>query len=109
MGESEETVPSTGETSGHASVERASMMGDWSTAGGFFSSILSGLLIGLAADYFLGTEPWLVVVGVIAGFAIGFWRMIAFSDRIIEQAGNPRLQRIARMRRELEEDEDDDT
>ena len=103
MGESEEAVPPAGETP-----ESAAMMGDWSMAGGFFSSILSGLLIGLGADFFLGTEPWLVIVGVVAGFAIGFWRMIAFSDRILEQAGNPRLQRIAKMRRELE-DEDDDT
>lgn len=83
------------------------MMGDWSTAGGFFSSILSGLLIGLAADYFLDTEPWLVVVGVIAGFAIGFWRMVVYSNRIIDQANNPRLQRIAKMRRQLEDEEDD--
>ncbi len=103
MGESEEEVPSAGETP-----DSAVMMGDWSAAGGFFSSILSGLLIGLAADFFLGTEPWLVIVGVVAGFVIGFWRMIAFSDRILEQASNPRLRRIAKMRRELE-DEDDDT
>ena len=103
MGESRESIPVTGESS-----SPASMTGDWASAGGFFSSILSGLLIGLVADFFLGTEPWLVIVGIIAGFVIGFWRMIAFSDRIIEQASNPRLQRIARMRRELE-NEDDDT
>ena len=90
----------------------AHLMGDWSTAGGFFSSILSGLLIGLTADYFLSTEPWLVVVGVVAGFAIGFWRMFAFSDRILEQVRNPRLDRIAEMQRieemrSRQEDEDD--
>ena len=102
MGESEETVPQPGETP-----ESAAMMGDWSTAGGFFSSILSGLAVGLVADWLLGTEPWLVIVGVVAGFAIGFWRMFAWSDRIIEQSDNPRLRRIAEMRRQLEEDEDD--
>ncbi len=84
-------------------------MGDWSQAGGFFSSILSGLVIGLAGDYFFDTEPWLVIGGVVAGFAVGFWRMFVFSNRIMEQAGNPRLQRIARMRAAEEEDEDDDT
>ena len=104
MGESKEVQPSEGKTptSAHA-------MGDWSQAGGFFSSILSGLVIGLAGDYFLNTEPWLVVGGIIAGFAVGFWRMIVYSNRILEQASNPRLQRIARMRRAAEvEDEDDD-
>ena len=105
MGESREVQPEEGgtPTSAHA-------MGDWSQAGGFFSSILSGLLIGLAGDYFLNTEPWLVVGGIVVGFAVGFWRMIVFSKRIMEQASNPRLQRIARMRRAAEvEDEDDDT
>jgi F0F1-type ATP synthase assembly protein I len=104
MGESKEVQPSKGgtPTSAHA-------MGDWSQAGGFFSSILAGLLLGLAADYFLNTEPWLVVGGIVAGFAVGFWRMIVFSNRIMEQASNPRLQRIARMRRDAEaEDEDDE-
>lgn len=104
MGESKEIRPEEGEksTSAHA-------MGDWSQAGGFFSSILSGLVLGLAGDYFLNTEPWLVVGGIIAGFAVGFWRMIAFSNRIMEQASNPRLQRIARMRAAAEvEDEADD-
>ena len=104
MGESEEVQPPGANmpTSAHA-------MGDWSQAGGFFSSILSGLVIGLAADYFLNTEPWLVVGGIVAGFAVGFWRMIVFSNRIMEQASNPRLQRIARMRAaaEMEDDEDD--
>jgi len=98
LGESEGSAPPRG------SPATSSMMGDWSTAGGFFSSILSGLAIGLAADYFLGTEPWLVVVGVVAGFAVGFWRMIEYSNRIIELADNPRLRRIAAMRRELEDD-----
>ncbi len=104
MGESKEVQPAEGgtPTSAHA-------MGDWSQAGGFFSSILAGLLIGLAGDYFLNTEPWLVVGGIVAGFAVGFWRMIVFSNRIMEQASNPRLQRIARMRRAAEvEDEDDE-
>lgn len=109
MGESEEVTPVPGDKPDHASADKASMMGDWSTAGGFFSSILSGLLVGLAGDYLLGTDPWLVIVGVVAGFAIGFWRMVAYSDKIIEQADNPRLRRIAKLRREMEADEDDDT
>ena len=102
MGESKETAPD-----GEQMTTSAHMMGDWSTAGGFFSSILSGLVLGLTADYFLGTDPWLVVVGIIAGFVVGFWRMVVYSNRIVEQASNPRLQRIAKMRREMENEEDD--
>ena len=48
-----------------------------------------------------------MVVGVIAGFVVGFWRMVQFSNRIIEQADNPRLRRIAEMRRQLEDEEDE--
>ena len=103
LGEPEDVIPVEGDTP-----TSAQMMGDWSTAGDFFSAILTGLVIGLAGDYFLNTEPWLVVIGVIAGFAVGFWRMVVFSHRIIEQASNPRLQRIARMRREIEAEDEDE-
>lgn len=43
----------------------------------FFSAIISGMLLGLVADHFLGTTPWLVVIGVLAGTYTGFvgmWR-----------------------------------
>ena len=42
---------------------------------GFFASILAGLLLGLLGDHFLGTDPFLVVIGIIAGSVIGFWKM----------------------------------
>lgn len=86
------------------------MMGDWTRGGDFFSSIFAGLVIGLAGDYFLNTEPWLVVAGVVAGFAVGFWRMMVHFNRATEQVSNPRLDRIARMQRadgESAETEDD--
>jgi len=44
-------------------------------AAGFFASIISGMLLGLGADALLDTEPLLVIVGIIAGSIIGFWRM----------------------------------
>ena len=101
MGESEESAAREGDAPA-----TASMMGDWETAGSFFSSILAGLAVGWAADYFLGTEPWLVVLGVVAGSVIGFWRMVVYSERIVEQANNPRLQRLAKLRREMEDEDD---
>jgi hypothetical protein len=44
-------------------------------AAGFFASILSGMLVGLGLDAWWGTDPALVVAGIVAGSVIGFWRM----------------------------------
>ena len=60
-------------------------IGEWSSSGDFFGAILAGLLLGLLADWLLGTQPWLVVIGVIAGFGVGFWRMIGWSERIMTE------------------------
>ena len=47
----------------------------WMHGGSFFSSILAGTLLGYFLDMWLGTEPWLVVVGVTVGSYSGFVRM----------------------------------
>ena len=47
---------------------------------GFFASILSGLLLGLLADHLLGTEPVLVIIGILAGNAVGFWKMWHYAN-----------------------------
>lgn len=44
-------------------------------AAGFFASIIAGMLLGLGLDAWLGTDPVLVVAGIVAGSVIGFWRM----------------------------------
>lgn len=59
----------------------------WMEGGSFFSSILAGTLLGYFADLWLGTEPWLVVIGIIVGSYSGFVRVWNFSKRIDE---NPR-------------------
>ena len=49
----------------------------WLNGGSFLGSILSGMLLGLLADHWLGTEPWLVVIGSLVGIYSGFvniWR-----------------------------------
>lgn len=51
-------------------------------AGGFFPSIFAGFLLGFLLDRWLGTEPVLVVIGIIAGFATGFWKMWQYSKRL---------------------------
>lgn len=60
----------------HQQVGRAINEG-WGRSGAFAGSILSGAILGLLADRWLGTEPWLVVIGSLAGIYSGFlnvWR-----------------------------------
>lgn len=52
---------------------------------GFFASILSGFLLGFFGDRWLDTEPWLVVAGIVAGSAVGFWKMWRFAKSADEQ------------------------
>ncbi|MXZ06131.1 MAG: AtpZ/AtpI family protein [Acidimicrobiia bacterium] len=47
----------------------------WINGGAFFGSIMAGTLLGLAADQWLNTSPWLVVIGIIAGSGSGFYRL----------------------------------
>lgn len=47
----------------------------WMHGGSFVSSIIAGTLLGYFADMWLGTEPWLVIVGVVAGSYAGFVKM----------------------------------
>ena len=47
----------------------------------FFGSIMAGLLLGALADRLFGTYPVLVVIGIIAGSIVGFWRMWTIANR----------------------------
>ncbi len=47
----------------------------------FFASIMSGFLLGALADWAFGTKPAFIVVGIIAGSVIGFWRMWMIANR----------------------------
>jgi F0F1-type ATP synthase assembly protein I len=42
---------------------------------GFFATIMSGFLLGVLLDWLLDTKPVFIVLGIIAGSIIGFWRM----------------------------------
>ncbi len=56
-----------------ATEQVAAAMGDgWIQGGSFLGSILSGTLLGYLADMWLGTDPWLVVTGVLLGSYAGF-------------------------------------
>lgn len=47
----------------------------WVAGGTFFGAIMAGTLLGWLVDRWLGTDPWLLVVGVVAGSYTGFHRM----------------------------------
>lgn len=47
----------------------------WMHAGSFVSSIIAGTLLGFLLDQWLGTDPWLVVTGILLGSYSGFMRM----------------------------------
>ena len=36
-------------------------------AGSFLNSVLAGTLLGYVLDLWLGTEPWLVIIGIVLG------------------------------------------
>lgn len=62
----------------HQQIGRAVNDG-WLRGGSFVGSILSGTLLGLLADHWLGTTPWLVVIGILAGSYSGFMNMWHYS------------------------------
>jgi ATP synthase protein I len=69
----------------HQHVGRAVSEG-WLQGGSFSASILSGTLLGYLADMWLGTAPWLVVVGILLGSYSGFMNMWHYSKKS-EEAG----------------------
>lgn len=59
----------------------------WVAGGAFFGSILSGFLLGYFGDRWLGTEPWLVIVGILAG---SYWGFVKLWNYAKEQEAKPR-------------------
>ena len=47
----------------------------------FFGSIMAGLLLGALADRLFDTYPLFIVIGIIAGSVVGFWRMWQIANR----------------------------
>lgn len=52
----------------------------------FLGSIAAGVFVGHALDEWLQTAPWLVLTMMIAGTALGFYRMIQILRRF-QRAG----------------------
>ncbi len=47
----------------------------WVEGSSFLGSILAGWLLGWLLDRWLDTDPWFIVIGIIAGSVNGFYRM----------------------------------
>lgn len=59
----------------------------WMHGSSFLSSILAGTALGYLADMWLGTDPWLVVIGIIVGSYAGFMKMWQYAKKMDD---NPR-------------------
>ncbi len=59
---------------------KGEMIRGWSGAGDVFSSVLAGLLIGLALDAWLDTTPLFVVLFVIAASVGAFFKVRADTE-----------------------------
>lgn len=44
-----------------------------------FGSVMAGMILGLLTDKWLGTDPWFVVIGILAGSYSGFVRLWVYS------------------------------
>jgi F0F1-type ATP synthase assembly protein I len=66
--------------------DRRSVTGGFSSGVDLISSVVAGLLIGLGLDWWLGTGPVFTILGGIAGFSSGFYKLWRFSAVLEEQA-----------------------
>jgi ATP synthase protein I len=54
----------------------------YAAAFSLFAAVVSGLLLGWLLDRWLGTRPWLLVVGLILGAVAGFFELIRTTAKI---------------------------
>lgn len=57
----------------------------WMRGGSFVSSIIAGTLLGYFLDMWLGTDPWLVITGVVLGSYSGFVKMWQYMREMDEE------------------------
>src|SRR6266487_3887400 len=54
----------------------------YAAAFSLFAAVLTGLLIGWLLDRWLGTRPWLLVVGLVLGGAAGFYELVRNASKL---------------------------
>ena len=65
---------------------KEAITGGFSGGADFFTYILTGLLIGMLLDWWLGWAPIMTIVWSLLGIGVGAWRMWQRSAEIEEQA-----------------------
>lgn len=68
--------------------EASDMARGWAASGSFVGSILAGTLLGYLVDLWLGTRPWFIVIGIVAGSYSGFvtmWRMSKGMENVVRR------------------------
>ena len=74
------------------SVSEASLLGLGTQ---MLSEVAAGILLGLAADYMLGTHNRWIVVGSIVGVAVAMWTVIRTTIRMSKRDAAERARRAA--------------
>ncbi|MDT7543494.1 MAG: putative F0F1-ATPase subunit Ca2+/Mg2+ transporter [Acidobacteriota bacterium] len=54
----------------------------WGAGLSMFSSVLAGFLIGWGLDRWLKTSPWMVVLGIVLGSAVGFYELVRLTSKL---------------------------
>ena len=54
----------------------------YAAAFSLFAAVVSGLIIGWLLDRWLGTKPWLLVLGILLGAAAGFYEFIRATSKL---------------------------
>lgn len=67
-------------------MDKRAVLGEWSAGADFVSTIVAGLLLGLFLDWWWGTAPWMVIVGILLGVYSGWRKMMQQSKKIDDQA-----------------------
>jgi ATP synthase protein I len=56
----------------------------YAAAFSLFAAVVSGLGVGWLLDRWLGTKPWLMVVGIVLGAAAGFYELVRATAKLSE-------------------------
>jgi ATP synthase protein I len=54
----------------------------YAAAFSLFSAVVAGLIAGWLLDRWLGTQPWLLIAGIVLGAVAGFYQFIRVSSKL---------------------------